>query len=57
MANVHYVADIKVAWWVTPYIQSVQLFARIFGLQPDPYKVGAVVRSGVKVRVRAVGPS
>jgi len=39
----------KVAWWVIPYIRCVQVFALLFGMEPDVKKVLATALKGIKV--------
>lgn len=40
---------VKVSWWVLPYVQSVALFARMTGLQPDFDKVVRTALRGIRV--------
>jgi hypothetical protein len=43
--------EMKVSWWVRPYIASLALFAKTFGTQPDIAKAIRVIQRGIKVRV------
>jgi hypothetical protein len=49
MAQCSITLDVKVAWWVRPYIQTVAIFAALTGLQPDAKKVARTVTRGVRV--------
>lgn len=40
---------VRTAWWVVPYIQSVELFALMTGMEPDLGKVTRTVLRGITV--------
>lgn len=42
---------VKVSWWVLPYVQSVALFARMTGQEPDFGKVLAKVLKGIRLEI------
>lgn len=48
--------NIKVAWWVKPYLCGVLLTARLTGLQPDPDRVGAWVKRGMTMTMSETKP-
>lgn len=48
--------QMRLAWWVRPYLGSVVLFARLTGMEPDMAKVGAMVQRGLRTRVRTASP-
>lgn len=45
---------VSVAWWVTPYLQSVWVFSQITGLVYDSEKVMRTAMKGIKVKVEHV---
>lgn len=48
MTTVTLTLHVRVAWWVKPYLQSVALFARITGTEPDWERVRSTVLRGIK---------
>lgn len=44
---------LKVAWWVSGYVRAVEVFAYLFGVEPDPDKVAKALTylGGIKVEV------
>lgn len=52
MAAVKFTVEVKWAWWVWPYIRTVQLFAALHGLKPDVAKVTETVMRGCSITIR-----
>jgi hypothetical protein len=44
----------SIAWWVTPYLQSLALFSRLTGMDVDVDKALHFAMKGVKVTVDRV---
>ncbi|MFI8616488.1 hypothetical protein ACIGHN_13385 [Acidovorax sp. NPDC077693] len=45
--------EVRIAWWVRPYITACALFAALHGLVPNAAKiVGTVARHGIRFKVR-----
>ncbi|AMM14227.1 hypothetical protein AX768_09105 [Burkholderia sp. PAMC 28687] len=43
----------SVAWWVTPYLQSVWYFSQITGFDYDSKKVMRMASKGIKVKEKS----
>jgi hypothetical protein len=48
MANAELKIEVKIAWWVRPYLYFVKIRSRIQRKMPDFDKVEAVLRRGCK---------
>ncbi|MGH8418026.1 MAG: hypothetical protein ACRER8_12205 [Pseudomonas sp.] len=52
MADINITLSVTRAWWVMPYLQSVDLFCRLTGMEPDLNKVATVALRGFKVAIK-----
>lgn len=41
----------KVAWWVMPYVNAVEAFSTLTGLEPDYDKVLGMAMRGISIKV------
>jgi hypothetical protein len=44
--------SVSFRWWLTPYLIALFLFAWLHSMQPDPEKLGRVVKAGMVIRVK-----
>lgn len=52
MATETVVLQVRVAWWVKPYIAACVVFAMLHGLQPNADKIARfVARHGMRIKV------
>jgi hypothetical protein len=42
---------IRFAWWLAPYINTLQFFCLAFSCEPDPDKLAKVVQRAVRLEV------
>ena len=43
--------EVRLAWWVRPYLYALVLFALIHGVQVDEQKASRVIMRGLKLKV------
>ena len=53
MSALTYAVQIKLSWWVIPYLRACALFAWLSGMEPDVDKITSNVLRGVKLRMEA----
>lgn len=53
MASLTYSVQIKLCWWVMPYLRACGMFAWLMGMEPDVDKITNTVLRGVKLRMEA----
>lgn len=51
MAASSITVTVKIAWWVNPYIGTVNAFAAMTGMTPDVDKVAATAMLGVRMEI------
>lgn len=51
MATITARVSVKRAWWVLPYLRSIEVFCWMTGMTPDLDKVSATVMRGFKMKV------
>ena len=49
MRSTNIVLKVKVAWWVTPYLNLMAAFACVTGVKPDMGKVCKTVLRGMRI--------
>lgn len=49
--HVTFVMQVKVRWWLRPYLHSVALTSYLTGMEPDYTKVQKWINRGVKARL------
>lgn len=50
-----YRITVHFAWWLSPYLRSVALFALLTGMQPDYDKVERMIRRAMRTHIE--GPT
>lgn len=43
---------VKVAWWVLPYLQTLQALCHIMGTEPDLERVEHWIKKGIKAEIK-----
>jgi hypothetical protein len=52
MAKPELIVTVKISWWVPVYVQALQTFCMITGMEPDFEKALRIVMKGMKAQVR-----
>ena len=51
MATKELMVNVKLSWWVSPYLNTLILSAKWFGVKPDIDRVRSVISRGIIVQV------
>lgn len=52
MAQIRVEIEVRVSWWVRPYLFILYLFALVHGAEPDQVKMDRVVRRGLRTSAK-----
>ena len=45
-----FTCEVKVAWWLKPYLKTLQFFCIITGFEPNEEKLNNVIQSAITVK-------